>query len=51
MNYREDIDVSKKAKELYADGLDRLISERERSLVLKRDEYVKNIFTDAEAYR
>ena len=51
MKYRENIDTSKPYKQKYLDGLNNVISLREKELELKRQEYCKDIFTNQEIYR
>ena len=51
MDYREEISKTKRFKQEYLDGLDRLILDRQLEMAEKRKEYGKNIFEDQEAYR
>ena len=51
MKYRENIDTSKPYKQKYLDGLNNVISLREKELEVKRQEYCKDIFTNQELYR
>lgn len=51
MNYRETEEQSKSYKQLYADGMERLIQLRQEEAAAKRAGYVKNIFRTPEVYR
>lgn len=51
MVFREEKEVSKKYKQNYLDGINGLISSRQKAAAEIRKNYVKNIFTDSEKYR
>jgi len=51
MNFREEIKVSKKYKEEYLGGIERLIEKRQKDAKEKRKEYTKDIFKNPEKYR
>ena len=51
MIYREDIEVSKKYKESYAAGIEKLIAEKQSEAIEKRRAYSENIFKNPEKYR
>jgi len=49
--FREEKEASKKYKQNYLDGINGLISSRQKAAAEIRRNYVKNIFTDSEKYR
>ena len=51
MVFREEKEASKKYKQNYLDGINGLISSRQKAAAEIRRNYVKNIFTDSEKYR
>jgi len=51
MKYSEPIDVAKKYKKEYSDGLEYVIKYRQKEAEAQRNEYSKNIFSDPEKYR
>ena len=51
MKYREKIDCSKPYKQKYLDGLNNLISLREKELAIKRQNNFKDIFKNQDVYR
>ena len=51
MIFREEKEVSKKYKQNYLDGINGLISSRQKKAAEIRTNYVKNIFIDSEKYR
>ena len=51
MEYREDRADSKKYKEEYLDGIEKLISRRQEESEKKRAEYIKDVFAEPEKYR
>ena len=51
MQYREQKQDAKEFKQIYVDGLNRLIETRQRDAERARAAYVKDIFTDPDAYR
>ena len=51
MIFREEKEVSKKYKQNYLDGINGLISSRQKKAAEIRKNYVKNIFIDSEKYR
>lgn len=48
---REEGKASQKYKELYLNGLEKLIENKEAEYAKKREEYIKDIFSNAEKYR
>jgi hypothetical protein len=51
MQYREQKQDTKEFKQTYIDGINRLIRARQQDAEQKRSAYVKDIFTDPDAYR
>lgn len=51
ITFRENVEASKKYKEEYVNGIEKIIEEREKVLHIKRNEYFANIFQDQEKYR
>ena len=51
MNYTEERDVSAVYKQNYIDGIKAVIDRRQKEAEQKRDEYIKDILTDADRYR
>ena len=51
MIYREEDRACESFKQNYFDGIVKLIDKRQKEAEKVRDEYIKNIFTDAERYR
>lgn len=51
IQYREDKSISKKYKELYLQGIEQIIANREQSARIKRDNYSANIFQNQEQFR
>lgn len=51
MTFREEKEASKKYKQSYLDGINKLISSRQKAAAEVRKEYIKNIFSDSEKYR
>ena len=51
MQYRENRAITQKYKQNYADGIERLIEERQKEAEARRAAYTKSIFEDAPRYR
>ena len=51
MQYREEFKVSKPYKQSYADGIERIIEQRQKKAESVRHAYTENIFEDAPRYR
>lgn len=51
ISFRESIDVSKRYKEEYLNGINELIEKREKSAQQKRKDFCENIFNNQEKYR
>lgn len=51
MNYREDLFYTQEQRQIYLDGIEKLIDQRQKDASKERTEYVKDIFTDPEKYR
>ena len=51
MRYQEEKQNTKEGKQVYLDGLKRLISLRQQAAAKKRNEYCKDIFTEPARYR
>ncbi|MBE6647555.1 MAG: hypothetical protein E7611_07980 [Ruminococcaceae bacterium] len=51
MNYRETYEATLATREDYVNGFSRVIGQRQAEIQKKRDEYVKNIFSDSESCR
>lgn len=49
--YMEEVEVTKKGKQEYVDGLERLIAKRAKMSERIRQSYIKDIFTEPEKYR